>query len=273
MTTASRLARAKVNLALHVTGRRNDGYHLLDSLVTFAGGGDRITCRTSDTLSLTVSGPFASDVPTGENLILDAALLLSVTAEIHLEKNLPVAAGIGGGSADAAATLHALSDLANLPLPSRDAQLSLGADVPACVQGGFLRMRGIGEDLEVLDTEPLSIPMVLVNPGVGVPTPAVFDALQNRNNAPLSNNMPPSYDDAFLPWLAAQRNDLEAPAVALAPVIGDVLVALRDTGGLARMSGSGATCFALYQDERDAGAAVERLKARHPDWWVSLAVA
>lgn len=274
MTTVERRAPAKVNLTLHVTGKRADGYHLLDSLVTFAEVGDRLICRKSDSLSLTIAGPFARGLEGEGNLVLKAAELLGVTADITLEKHLPVAAGIGGGSADAAAALHALTDLYNMPLPPPEAQLTLGADVPACVQGGYLRMRGIGEDIEVLDTHPLTIPMVLVNPGVSVPTAKVFGKLNLNKALTISADIIPPYDDAFIDWLAEQRNDLEAPALDLAPVIGDVLAALRSTEGvgLARMSGSGATCFALYPDERDAAKAVDDLKARFPKWWVSLAV-
>ena len=263
----TRTAPAKINLTLHVTGQREDGYHLLDSLVTFAGFGDRITCRRAEATSLTVAGPFARDVPTEANLVLDAARLMGATAEITLEKNLPVAAGIGGGSADAAATLHALSDLFNLPLPDAASQLTLGADVPACVRGGVLRMSGIGDRIEVLATDPLTIPMILVNPGVALSTPGVFARLDRRDNAPMSDDLPPLGDDAFLDWLSAQRNDLQAPAMGLMPVIADVVAALRATGGLARMSGSGATCFALYPDERDAARALQRIRADHPDWW------
>lgn len=265
--SVTKIAPAKINLTLHVTGQRSDGYHTLDSLVTFAEIGDRITCRRSETLSLTVTGPFAKDVPTDTNLVLDAARLMGVTADITLEKNLPVASGIGGGSADAAATLHALSDLYNRPLPDLDAQLSLGADVPVCVHGGVLRMSGIGDRIEVLHQHPLTIPMVLVNPGVSVSTPEVFTALARKDNPPMPDDTPTLFDDAFLDWLFAQRNDLQEPALHIAPRIEDVLSALRDTGGFARMSGSGATCFALYPDERDAARAVADIAAAYPEWW------
>lgn len=274
MTAVERRAPAKVNLTLHVTGKRADGYHLLDSLVTFSEVGDLLTCTKSDRLTLRITGPFAKGLATEGNLVLKAAELLGVTADITLQKNLPVAAGIGGGSSDAAATLHALSDLYNIPMPSPEAQLALGADVPVCVQGGFLRMRGIGEKLEALDTRPLTIPMVLVNPGVSVSTAEVFRKLKINKDLIISADIISPYDDAFIDWLARQRNDLEAPAMDIAPVIGEVLQALRATSGvgLARMSGSGATCFALYPDERDAAKAVDDLKAEFPAWWVSLAV-
>lgn len=268
----TRSAPAKINLTLHVTGQRDDGYHLLDSLVTFASFGDSVTCAASNDLSLRVTGPFADQVPTDTNLVLDAARAMGVTADITLDKRLPVASGVGGGSADAAATLHALAALYNIPLPPVAAQLNLGADVPICVQGGLLRMSGIGDGIEVLDASPPSIPMVLVNPNIAVSTPQVFSALSTRDNAPMNGPIPNWTHDGFLPWLSAQRNDLEQPAISLVPEISDVLNALKTTGGFARMSGSGATCFALYPDERQAEAAVRSLRQTHPNWWNVLAV-
>lgn len=275
MTAVDVFAPAKINLTLHVTGQRGDGYHLLDSYVCFAGIGDRLTVETADTTSLTVTGPFAKGVPTGpENLVCRAAALLGVTARITLEKNLPAAAGIGGGSADAAATLKALADLYGIPLPERDRVLTLGADVPVCLTGGQVRMMGIGDDLAPITSAPMGWPTVLVNPGVSVSTPEVFRRLASKTNAPMPDALLEDTYNDFPDWLGHQRNDLEAPAIQLAPVIADVLDALRAEPGcrIARMSGSGATCFAIFDELDQAAAAVDAIRAVHPDWWAEVAI-
>ncbi len=262
-------APAKVNLTLHVTGQRADGYHLLESLVVFVGVGDRITVSDADELRLAVTGPRAEGVPTGpENLVLKAASLLGgVGAQIVLDKHLPAAAGIGGGSSDAAATLRALSQLWNVDLPA-DNGLNLGADVPVCLRAAPCLMSGVGE---VLTEVPVLPPlwMVLVNPGVEVPTPAVFKGLARKDN-PLMAPVPAGLDaSAFAAWLSTQRNDLEPPARAVAPVITDVLDAIVGAGALlARMSGSGATCFGLYADADSAAHAAAQIKEKAPAWWV-----
>lgn len=264
-------ARAKVNLCLHVTGQRPDGFHLLDSVVMFADLGDCLSFRTAETIALEISGPFGAGLSTGaDNLILQAASLYPVGgATIHLQKNLPVASGIGGGSADAAAALHGLSRLWKHPLPSLTAQLSLGADVPVCVAGQALRMSGIGEVLTPLNTLP-DLPAVLINPGVGVSTPQVFNQLQNRNNPPIAAVPETMMDVAqCIDWLAAQRNDLQTPAISQAPEINDVLYVLNSAGAaLARMSGSGATCLGLFENRKDANQAASFLQKTCPDWWV-----
>ena len=275
MTAVEVLAPAKINLTLHVTGQRDDGYHLLDSYVCFAAIGDRLTVEKADTTSLTLGGPFAKGVPAGpENLVRRAAALLGVTARITLEKNLPAAAGIGGGSADAAATLKALADLYDIPLPGRDRVLTLGADVPVCLMGGQVRMMGIGGDLDPITPAPMGWPMVLVNPGVSVSTPEVFRRLASKTNAPMPDEVLEDTYNEFPDWLGHQRNDLEAPAIQLAPVIADVLDALRAETGcrLARMSGSGATCFAIFDEYDQAAAAVDAIRAVHPDWWAEVAI-
>ncbi|MBF9034835.1 4-(cytidine 5'-diphospho)-2-C-methyl-D-erythritol kinase [Rhodobacterales bacterium HKCCE2091] len=264
-------APAKVNLALHVTGRRSDGYHLLDSLVVFAGVGDVLDFVPTPETTLAVTGPFAQGVPTGPgNLVLHAAgLMPGATARITLEKNLPHAAGIGGGSADAAATLRGLSRLSGAAVPEPAQTLALGADVPVCVAGVPARMRGIGEELVPVPKLP-PLWLVLVNPGVAVPTGACFAALRTVGNPPLE---PPEWRDvpSFIDWLARQRNDLEAPARELAPEIGETLAALSDQAGclIARMSGSGATCFGLFGAEAEASDAAKRLD--RPGWWVAAA--
>tara|TARA_R110002049_G_scaffold29972_3_gene102051 strand:+ start:1817 stop:2686 length:870 start_codon:yes stop_codon:yes gene_type:complete len=270
---ATQTAWAKVNLTLHVTGQRPDGYHLLDSLVVRLGIGDRLQVHADPVLKLEVDGPRAAGVPTdARNLVVRAAQLLDGGtgrgALVHLTKHLPAAAGIGGGSADAAATLLALARHWGLPLP--DDATVLGADVPVCLSQGPQRMQGVGEILSPLPALP-ACHMVLVNPGVSLPTPQVFAALADKVNPPMPDAIPTFADAARLAdWLATQRNDLQEPAVQLMPVIAQVLAGLEDAL-LARMSGSGATCFGLYPSVAAAQAAAARISAKHPDWWVAAA--
>lgn len=261
-------APAKVNLTLHVTGRRDDGYHLLDSIVMFADVGDRLTVSPG-ALRLHVHGPMADGIPTGPcNLVMRAASLMGVEAAITLEKNLPASAGIGGGSSDAAACLRALARMTGRDVP--DDSLTLGADVPVCVVAKAARMQGIGERVTPLGGMP-TLNAVLVNPGVSVPTPAIFKRLQHHRNPPMPDPLP-DFDtpEDLMRWLATQRNDLEAPAMAEAPVIADVLQHLAVTRAcrLARTSGSGATCFGLYPDPQSAHEAAATLTRARPDWWV-----
>ena len=275
MDGAPGFAPAKINLSLHVTGRRADGYHLLDSLVAFADIGDRLEARAAPALSLQVTGPLAEGVPLdGSNLVLKAALALNQHgkgASLVLHKHLPAAAGIGGGSSDAAAALRILASLWDCPMPTADEVLALGADVPVCLVGQACRMAGIGEVITAVPRLPC-VPAVLVNPRVDVPTPQVFKALRNRDNAPMPEAIPQFHDVAALAaWLRGQRNDLEAPAQQAQPVIGTVLAALSAAPGalLARMSGSGATCFALHESADSAARAARTLAEQHPDWWVA----
>lgn len=267
------LARAKINLALHVTGRRPDGYHLLDSLVAFASVGDVVTAEPADTLSLHLTGPHSPGLSNTDNLVLRAARALHPTlgARLTLVKNLPVASGIGGGSADAAATLRALCALWSRPFPPADALLALGADVPVCLAGHAARMQGIGEQIT-----PVTLPpawLVLANPGVAVPTPQVFAILQNRQNPDLAPL--PALPDAtsLAAYLQTQRNDLQSAACTIAPAITQTLAALHAQPAclLARMSGSGATCFGLFADEPSAAAAARALQTAQPLWWVTAA--
>lgn len=265
-------AAAKINLALHVTGQRADGYHLLDSIVVFAGVGDWVTVSPADRLGLTVTGPQGSGLSGDDNLVLQAARCLGVAAALALEKHLPVASGIGGGSADAAATLRVLSALCGVALPDAAAVLALGADVPVCLAGVPVRMQGVGEVLTPLPPLPECY-VVLVNPGMAVATPEVFKALPRKDN-PEMTAMPACQSAMELAaWLRDQRNDLEAPAMALAPVIADVKAALEARPGclMARMSGSGATCFGLFASEELAKAAVGALREDAPAWWVAAA--
>ncbi len=270
MATARAFAPAKINLTLHVTGQRDDGYHLLDSLVIFGDVGDHITVRPASRTRLQISGPMAAGVPAdGGNLVVRAADLMQVSADIHLEKHLPAAAGIGGGSADAAATFRALSAMAGQPQPDPKDALALGADVPLCMSRALSRMRGIGDQLDRLGAPP-RLSLLLVNPGIAVPTAKVFQALRVRDLAPMDPMPMPDGDD-WIDWLATQRNDLQAPATMAAPAIGQVLNALRQSAGcrLARMSGSGATCFAIMTDDRHRDRAASALKRNHPTWWVA----
>lgn len=272
-------APAKLNLYLHVTGRRDDGYHLLDSLVIFADAADRIDAVPADAVSLDYTGPFVDSLPAPEdNLVFRAATELAsmfgidAGAHLTLTKNLPVASGIGGGSADAAAALRALIRL--WQLPPDDARisrlaLSLGADVPVCLMARPAVMRGIGEDLRLLGTFP-ELPLVLVNPGVQVSTPAVFKA-RNGDFSP-SVDWPDATTEAadVIATLSETGNDLEAPAKSLAPAVADVVAALETQTGvkLARMSGSGATCFGVFASMDAAEAAAEAISVKKPDWWV-----
>ncbi len=264
--TTKQIARAKINLCLHVVGQRGDGYHLLDSIVGFAEFGDVLTFDLADTTTLTIDGPFADGLSgSDDNLIVQAARCFSGRqgATIHLEKNLPVSSGIGGGSADAAAALQGLSALWNEPMPDAATQLKLGADVPVCVQGGMVRMRGIGEVISPLSgINPLSL--VLVNPNVSVSTPTIFKALSSKEN-------PPIVDQSNDPWswISDQRNDLQAAAIVVEPVIATALDQIARTGPmLARMSGSGATCFGVYQTDQAAAAAALEISKAYPEWWV-----
>lgn len=273
------LAPAKINLALHVTGRRADGYHLLDSLVVFTRFGDRLTITPSEVDGFDIAGPYGEFLPADEtNLVLRA--LATMRAEtgrddpvhIQLEKNLPVASGVGGGSSDAAATFRALNDLWAAGLsPHRMAAIAapLGADMPMCLAASPLIAEGIGDELTFIHGMP-QYPMVLVNPGIHVPTPAVFKALARADNMP----MPPMPDrldlDDLVLWLHATRNDLQAPAIAICPVIAECIAALDWEGAaFARMSGSGATCFGLFQTGNAAKRAALAIRKRQPDWFVA----
>ncbi len=268
--TLRSFAPAKVNLTLHVTGQRADGYHLLDSLVAFADIGDRLRLEPAETTRLKVTGPMAEGVPTdASNLVMQAAGLYDRPVAITLDKHLPMAAGIGGGSSDAAAVLLAMAELTGSPLPA--GATGLGADVPVCLMRQAARMRGIGEDVQPVAGLP-ELHAVLANPGVAVPTPAVFRALSEKNGAPMPKRLPRWRGGwSAIDWIARQRNDLEPPAIAIAPVIGEVLAALSTLPGarLARMSGSGATCFALFETRSEADHAAETLAATRPGWWIA----
>ena len=284
-STHTEPAPAKLNLFLHVTGKRDDGYHLLDSLVCFADCGDVITATARDDaeLTLAISGPMAGDLATGnieDNLILRAARLLraagavSQGADLTLEKNLPVASGIGGGSADAAATLRVLCRVWQLDIPTDALEklaLKLGADVPVCLRAKTVLMQGIGEKLIDLPELP-NLSLVLVNPGQAVSTPEIFAA---RDAAFTDENLwdrTAKFNSGASLAAALQecRNDLTLPASGILPEICDVLNALAREDGclLARMSGSGATCFAIYDTIDQAERAAHAIAESQPDWWV-----
>lgn len=288
--TVSVFAPAKINLTLHVTGQRDDGYHLIDSLVAFAPVGDLLEISDAPVSSLTVEGPEAAGVPVDmDNLVMKVAEIMAPERSLAmtLEKNIPVAAGLGGGSADAAAAFRGLwnnwdeSTLKRMEAlteeqiraefqPTFGRVVELGADIAMCVASMKQRARGIGGK----DT-PVEFPDVialLVNPRVAVSTKEVFQALKQKDNSPMEEVLP-TFDGPinFSEWLAQQRNDLEVPALKICPEIGTVLGVLRGLDGclLARMSGSGATCFALFDAPEAARAARTLVMRGYPDWWVS----
>lgn len=284
--------RAKVNLTLRVIGRRVDGYHDLESMVAFADCADRLSLTPGARLDLKTTGPLAQACgDTVDNLVFKAAQLLGERVpdlklgEFTLDKLLPVAAGIGGGSADAAAALRLLAQANGLALDDprliEVAELT-GADVPVCLSSRACVMTGVGETLL-----PLSLPImpcVMVNPCVPVATRDVFAELGLRNGELLVGAADilqatawPEQGASLEDWvevLSAGANDLEAPAIRIEPVIGEVLAALNATNGawLARMSGSGATCFAIYENTAESQRAAQKIRADHPDWWVHAGV-
>ncbi|OYD84062.1 4-(cytidine 5'-diphospho)-2-C-methyl-D-erythritol kinase [Azospirillum brasilense] len=297
MSAIAEAAPAKLNLYLHVVGRRDDGYHELDSLVAFADVADRVTVqpgvarialRGADLPPvgprLAISGPFGPALMgenPAQNLVIRAAYALAARlgreadAMIALEKVLPIASGIGGGSADAAATLRGLARLWGVPVADQrlyEVAASLGADVPVCVAGRSCYFGGVGEVLEEAPALPDTF-AVLVNPGVPVPTPAVFKARRGAFSAPARFAEAPGDAAALAALLRERRNDLTEPALTVAPVIAAVLAALDGTDGclLARLSGSGATCFGLYADADQASAAARSIQAAQPRWWARAA--
>jgi 4-diphosphocytidyl-2-C-methyl-D-erythritol kinase len=275
MATIKIVAPAKINLFLHIVGKRADGYHLLESLVSFADIGDDIELTETTTFELSVDGPFGHRLPPStDNLVLRSAQLMSEHAgcpahvSIRLTKNLPVASGIGGGSSDAAATLLAcarLWDVKSLPSDSEIAS-RLGADVPVCLRRRPTLMAGIGELLSDATHVP-NADVVLVNPGQALNTADVFKAYRG---SPVVPGLPTSATRMH-DILSATRNDLQPAAVGLAPVIDEVLTALQSQPGSigARMSGSGATCFGVYQDRASATQAALNIGAAHATWWVT----
>ncbi len=282
------VARAKINLALHVTDQRTDGYHLLDSLVCFAEFGDRLafskTQQNNENATLEITGPFAAGLSNGkDNLIIKAANALSHSFDeigvacppvhLRLEKNLPLASGIGGGSADAATTLVMLKDFwgKNSPINLKKIAQTLGADVAMCLNAQPKRVCGVGEKLSDFPLK-ISLPLLIVNPGVGLSTPEVFAALDEKTNKPMdiSNNIGRFDIASVVDMLVPLRNDLELPALKLEPKIGDVLDCIGTQNGclLARMSGSGATCFGIFDNEENCDLALANINRDKSHWWL-----
>jgi 4-diphosphocytidyl-2-C-methyl-D-erythritol kinase len=282
-------APAKINLTLRILRKRPDGYHDLESLVVFARDGDTLRLAPDAPLGIEVGGPTASHAgPADDNLVLKATRALQAqipglrTGHFLLTKRMPVAAGLGGGSSDAAAALRLLAGLNNLPAQDprvMAAARASGADVPVCLDAQPRIMRGIGDVLSAPVRLPM-LPAILVNPGVPVPTAKVFGALAatRAGGVPESEADPasrcveagiPTFDE-LLDAVAASSNDLEAPALSLFPAVGETLAALRAIPScrLARMSGSGGTCFGLFASANDAKGVAAELKREHPDWWV-----
>lgn len=276
------LAPAKINLCLHVTGKRDDGYHLLESLIVFADIGDDLEVHTSDSIGLELRGPQAGILGSDqtENLIIRAARMLHPFAKQQhgarfvLTKNLPVASGIGGGSSDAASAIRLLESAWDLQIEEdqrSELLVTLGADVPVCYLGLSAVARGIGEILTPVDHLP-EMYVVLANPGVAVATGAIFKRLSSFDKPVSEKFAHESHSFGhFVELLGGAFNTLERPALEVEPTISTVLDALRATAGcaLARMSGSGATCFGLFEDPHMARVASEQLRITHPDWWIS----
>lgn len=278
-------APAKINLALHVTGQTADGYHALESLVAFCLPADDLSLEIAQgdrTVTLEAGGPFGTALGNGDNLVLKAAALLAEqfpdsvnkagAIRFALEKNLPVASGMGGGSADAAAALLLLRGVLDLPIDDNALialSAELGSDVPMCLFSSALIARGRGIETELVTDFP-ELHLVLVNPGVAVSTPAVFSALEQKQNLPLAPLPERLTADVLTDWLAEQHNDLQPPALTLAPAIGEALSMLGQMGAaLSRMSGSGATCFGIFAGPAEAQKAAAAISAARPGWWVT----
>ena len=257
-------AYAKINLALHVRARRADGYHELETLFAFVDAGDVLTARIAPQDSVSVLGEFAGGLDNPFDNLVAKALGKLPRADglaVMLEKNLPVAAGLGGGSADAGAVFRMVRERYGLPEDWRERAAKLGADVPACVESVACIGRGTGTELTPIDSDLAQTPVLLVNPRLPLATGPVFAAWDGEDRGPLA--------EGPVSAIAREgRNDLEAPAIGLCPSIAKVLEWLRGTPAfLVRMSGSGATCFALYRDDAALLGAVDRLKAEQPEWW------
>ena len=275
------LAAAKINLDLRVTGRREDGYHLLDSIVVFADVGDELTAEHSDDLSLDVCGPFARGLSTNNNIILNAAHRICERANVKpalnfkLTKNLPVSSGIGGGSADAAAALKLCNELLGINFTHEQLNeigLEIGADVPVCLHSNSCHMRGIGENIKPISVKG-PIHLLLVNPGISVSTPEIFNKF-HEDNEPFEQKREIGDDEIHLPLmidlLKDSKNSLQVPACKLNGAISNVLQELENTGNvlISRMSGSGATCFAIYEESEQCVRAASNLRKKFSNWWV-----
>ena len=269
-------ASAKVNLCLQIVGQKSNGFHLLDSIVAFTEFGDKLFFKKSDKLELTVQGAFSDQIPVdNSNLILKAAELLRTLnkiktgAHITLIKNLPPSAGLGGGSSDAAAAIRGLSRLWGTDLPEIRDLMTIGSDLPVCINQKTQHMQGFGEVLNEINTFP-NLPILLVNPLKKVSTQTVFRMLKNKKNLPLSK-----YEKLFetkkdcIEWLLLQRNDLMEPAVSVEPVISEVLRLISNQISVKKvsMSGSGATCFGVFDNKHDCDLAMRKVRGERPEWW------
>ena len=269
------LSRVKVNLYLHIIGKRADGYHNLDSLVAFPEIGDEILVSPSNSINLKITGKFKKELNKKENLILKAIKLLKTRkmgADIHLIKDTPISAGLGGGSSNAAVTLKLLSKLWNVPLPPINELVLLGADIPVCMNWRLQRMQGIGEKNSFI-ISPDSLWIVLLNNGDKVPTSTVFQSVTQNEFSGLVNVPRLNEKNILIKFLKSTRNDLEKSAIKNYPSINDLINSLNSTSGclVARMSGSGSTCFGLYEKKHEAEKAQKHLFNKFPNAWIKVA--
>ena len=267
---------AKINLALHVTGIQADGYHALDSIVVFTDVFDRLFFKRSLKNVVTLTGEFSRSINVQENSILQALKLfgngLTDCFSINLEKNLPIGAGLGGGSADAAAVIRFITNNSKHLMPSSEALSKIGADIPACVLSVASRVGGIGEIVRPLDMSEINLWVVLVNPDIFVSTGSIFKKVTEKYNQPLESFIDLSSADQFIDYLKRQRNDLQIIAIKKHPEIKKVLNTIEETEGvlLSRMSGSGSTCFGLYKSEEIAKKAVSYINKKSNKWWIKF---
>ena len=269
------LSRVKVNLYLHIIGKRADGYHNLDSLVAFPEIGDEILVSPSNSINLKITGKSKKELNEKENLILKAIKLLKnrkMGADIHLIKDTPISAGLGGGSSNAAVSLKLLSKLWNVPLPPINELVLLGADIPVCMDWRLQRMQGIGEKNSFV-VSPDSLWIVLLNNGDRVPTNTVFQGLAQNEFSGLVNVPRLNEKNILIKFLKSTRNDLEKSAIKNYPAINDLINSLNLTSGclVARMSGSGSTCFGLYEKKHEAEKAKKHLFNKFPNAWIKVA--
>ena len=267
---------AKINLALHVTGMQADGYHVLDSIVVFTDVFDRLIIKYAVENKLTVTGEFSKLINVKKNSILQVLKLfeneLTDRFSITLEKNLPIGAGLGGGSADAAALIRFITNNCSKKMPSSEAISKIGADIPACVLSVASRVRGIGEVVRPINIRGIDLWIVLVNPGIFVSTSSIFEELAEKYNEPLEPFIEVSSTDQLLDYLKRQRNDLQTVAVNKWPEINQVLDTIKETQDvlLSRMSGSGSTCFGLYRTQEIAERAVSYISKKSNKWWIKF---
>ncbi len=274
--TIEERAYAKVNLALHVTGVREDGYHTLDSIIFFTDISDRLFIKKRGKNGLSFTGEFSKTISVKKNTILQVLKLfqheLTDRFSINLEKNLPIGAGLGGGSADAAAVIRFLVNYYTIPMPSLKSISKIGADIPACIASVASRVEGIGEIVKPINITSIDVWIVLVNPRIFVSTSSIFQELTQKRNKPLSPFSDFNNTDRFIDYLKSQRNDLQAIAVNKWPEISYVLNTIQETQGvlLSRMSGSGSTCFGLYKSQEIAKKAANYINKKNNKWWIKF---